>query len=143
MNLKNKLIKIGSENPDLQRHIRPVLDKISVSIRDPKRALIKIQGTVENDMDEMAEEASGTHSDGVPKFDDHNKQMSYDVRLKAYNTIDRVLSSLERDDMERALRHLEVLMDLRSFEREFPKAREKAEKVQQKLEKMENVGWKE
>lgn len=28
-NLKDQLIKLGSENPDLQNHLRPVLDKIA------------------------------------------------------------------------------------------------------------------
>jgi hypothetical protein len=29
MNLKDRLIKLGSDNPELRKHIRPVLDRIS------------------------------------------------------------------------------------------------------------------
>ena len=35
-NLKNQLIKLGSENPNLQKHIRPVLDKISSTMKKVK-----------------------------------------------------------------------------------------------------------
>jgi hypothetical protein len=31
--LKNELIKLGSENPQLQKHIRPVLDRISMDLK--------------------------------------------------------------------------------------------------------------
>jgi hypothetical protein len=36
-NLKNDLIRLGNSNPDLRKHIRPVLDKIGLDMKEPWR----------------------------------------------------------------------------------------------------------
>lgn len=53
-NLRDKLIKLGSENPDLQKHIRPVLDKTAGTDLD-RRKKDRIFEVVEKFKDEISQ----------------------------------------------------------------------------------------
>lgn len=64
-NLKGKLIKLGSENPDLQKHLEPVLDVLTGE-REASYGLDSLQD-IGGNLLELAREVDGLMDQGLPK----------------------------------------------------------------------------
>lgn len=96
MNTKEALIKLGSENPELQKHIRPVIDKIS-------SVAIQASGNTLQDIQINASKAYlKTVAAGV--VDDLNKEDHFRVKAKGNTvagrgwSVDLRLNSITSDD---------------------------------------------
>jgi hypothetical protein len=79
--LKDRLIRLGSENPELQKHIRPVLDRIA---SDPKQ-----------EIQEAVEEFCDRQGCRVPRITRSGKN-EYEFSLRAGQDARRLEGTLEQ-----------------------------------------------
>lgn len=101
-NIKNQLIKLGSESPNLRKHIRPILDRIS-SRRD-SYSDVRIR-EIEEKANKLYSRAEKKFREGHPVLDE---LMSIGLKMDGY--LDGHLDESEirpPDEAERRLDELE------------------------------------
>lgn len=120
-NLKDKLIKLGSENPELQDNLRPILDHlpsrfVTAGIRSEIMELFQVNERASDTLGEF--EKDGIFYDSLMDavmsyFEDRYKEknLSRDQPLSPEKEVERVAREREMDLSPQSVRHLSDLVE--------------------------------